>query len=382
MDKYDLDEIEFALYVLQHPECMDRDEVREWLSVLEHEALLEELRAFREAGIRELGIGVPDIEKQWQKMNLGEPGKKRILHLRWWYGVAVMLVVVAGVVLLFKNNKAKEGISVEARAVTHSGVKLITGKGDEILLGVNEENVMDVPGGENIAIDSTGALTYVKGDTVRDEEEEYHRLQVPRGGEYVVILDDGTRVWLNSESELRYPVIFGAAKREVYLDGEAYFDVKRDEKRPFVVVTREVSTRVLGTEFNVQAYEGKTINVTLVKGCVVMKGIEKDAEEVTLKPGENAAWTGDSFAVEQVDVLKYTAWKDGFFYYDNARLEDILDELGRWFDFTVSYRNPKVKDYRFNFWANRKETREEAIERLNGTGKLDISLKGKNVTVM
>ena len=86
--------------------------------------------------------------------------------------------------------------------------------------------------------------------------------------------------------------------------------------------------------------------------------------------------------VEQVDMLKYTAWKDGFFYYDNVRLEDILNELGRWFDFTVSYRDTKVKDYRFNFWANRRETTEEVVERLNETGKLGISLKGKNVIIM
>ncbi|MEY8592188.1 FecR domain-containing protein [Butyricimonas hominis] len=385
MDKHDLDKIEFALYVLQHPECMDNDKVREWLSVAGHEALLEELRAFREAGIRELGIGEPDVEKQWRKMNLREPGKKRMLYLGWWYGIVAMLVVAVGVGLLLKYDGAKEEIPVESGAVMLSGeggVKLITGKGDEILLGLNVKNVVDVPGEENIVIDSTGILTYVKGDTAKAEKEEYHRLLVPRGGEYAVILDDGSRVWLNSESELRYPVAFGATEREVYLEGEAYFEVKQDEKRPFVVVAREVSTRVLGTEFNVQAYKEKAINVTLVKGCVAVRGGGKDAGEVTLKPGENAAWTGDSFMVEQVDMLKYTAWKDGFFYYDNVRLEDILNELGRWFDFTVSYRDTKVKDYRFNFWANRRETTEEVVERLNETGKLGISLKGKNVIIM
>ena len=138
MDKHDLDKIEFALYVLQHPECMDNDKVREWLSVAGHEALLEELRAFREAGIRELGIGELDVEKQWRKMNLRVPGKKRMLHLGWWYGIAAMLVVALGVGLLLKYDGAKEEIPVESGAVMlsgGSGVKLITGKGDEILLG-------------------------------------------------------------------------------------------------------------------------------------------------------------------------------------------------------------------------------------------------------
>ena len=102
---------------------------------------------------------------------------------------------------------------------------------------------------------------------------------------------------------------------------------------------------------------------------------------VVLKPGENASYKGDSLYVESVDVLKYISWKEGFFYYDNEPLENILSELGRWFDFTVFYRNPEVKDYRFKFWANRKDSVEQLLERLNETGKLKMEIRGKTVTV-
>ena len=215
-------------------------------------------------------------------------------------------------------------------------------------------------------------------DTTRSEE--FHTIQVPRGGEYILVLDDGTRVWINSESELRYPVAFRDSVRKVYLKGEAYFEVKRDEKHAFVVETSELCTRVLGTEFNVQSYERREVNITLVEGRVAVNKNGNGAG-VILKPGENASYNGDSLYVESVDVLKYVSWKEGFFYYNNVRLEDILSELGRWFDFTVFYQNPEVKDYRFKFWANRKDTVEQVLERLNETGKLQIEVRGKTVTV-
>lgn len=148
-----------------------------------------------------------------------------------------------------------------------------------------------------------------------------------------------------------------------------------------MVETKKLSTRVLGTEFNVQAYENENINVTLVQGSVAVGKNTGDTGEVVLEPGENALLDGDSLRVEAVDVLKYISWKEGFFYYNNVRLEDILDELGRWFDFTVFYANEEVKDYRFKFWANRKDSVEQVLARLNETGKLKIEVKGKTVVV-
>lgn len=144
--------------------------------------------------------------------------------------------------------------------------------------------------------------------------------------------------------------------------------------------TNRTNVQVLGTEFNVQSYAEEE-NITLVEGRVAVKKEGSGASEVILNPGENASLRGESFYVEAVDVLKYTSWKEGFFYYNNVRLEEILDELGRWFDFTVFYRNPEVKEFCFKFWANRKDTVEQVIERLNETGKLKIEVKGKTVTV-
>ena len=195
----------------------------------------------------------------------------------------------------------------------------------------------------------------------------------------MVILDDGTEVWLNSESVLRYPTKYEGKERVVELLGEGYFEVKKDHKRPFIVRTPQVDTRVLGTEFNVQAYENQPINVTLVEGSVAVK--EKHGKEIVLKPGENAHVVNGNIHVEEVDVQIYTSWKEGFFYFEDVRLEDLLSELGRWYDFTVFFQNPDTKDYRFKFWADRKEDFESVISRLSETATVTLLINDRSVIV-
>ncbi|WP_292268748.1 FecR family protein [Butyricimonas sp.] len=377
-------DIEFALHVLQDVECHDDREVEAWLEEKYHRELLEELRRFREAGMQEAERLNVDENYQWQLLERRMVARKRKNHIRHvvtGVAAAITILIVASVIIYYQR---KENTSGEMpQLVLNAGtdvVKLITGKGEEYILASSTLNDSDTLGSQGIVIDSVGGLKYMRilHDTTRSEE--FHTIQVPRGGEYILVLDDGTRVWINSESELRYPVAFRDSVRKVYLKGEAYFEVKRDEKHAFVVETSELCTRVLGTEFNVQSYERREVNITLVEGRVAVNKNGNGAG-VILKPGENASYNGDSLYVESVDVLKYVSWKEGFFYYNNVRLEDILSELGRWFDFTVFYQNPEVKDYRFKFWANRKDTVEQVLERLNETGKLQIEVRGKTVTV-
>ncbi|MBC5621147.1 FecR family protein [Butyricimonas hominis] len=377
-------DIEFALHVLQHVECHDDREVKVWLEEKDHRELLEELRRFREAGMREAESLNVDENYQWRLLERRMVARKRKNHIRHvvtGVAAAITILIVASVIIYYqqKENTSGEIPQLALRAGTDV-VKLITGKGEEYILASSTLNDSDTLGSQGIVIDSVGGLKYMRilHDTTRPEE--FHTILVPCGGEYILVLDDGTRVWINSESELRYPVAFRDSVRKVYLKGEAYFEVKRDEKHPFVVETSELCTRVLGTEFNVQSYERREVNITLVEGRVAVNKNGNGAG-VILKPGENASYNGDSLYVESVDVLKYVSWKEGFFYYNNVRLEDILSELGRWFDFTVFYQNPEVKDYRFKFWANRKDTVEQVLERLNETGKLQIEVRGKTVTV-
>ena len=379
-------DIEFALYVLRHPECVKEREVQDWLELREHRELMERLRCFREAGMREAGWIKWDEERQWFVLRERVISRKkkrqvRLSFIRYVAAIAVLVTSVSLFVFYQREHRLPKEKVLSSRVEEQGAVKLITGKGKEYVLASSMLNDSDTLSSQGMIIDSVGGVKYMKilQDTTRPDE--FHTIQVPRGGEYILILDDGTRVWMNSESELRYPVSFHGSERRVYLKGEAYFEVKHDEEHPFVVETRKLSTRVLGTEFNVQSYENEDINVTLVQGSVAVAKNTGDAGEVVLEPGENALLDGDSLRVEAVDVLKYISWKEGFFYYNNVRLEDILDELGRWFDFTVFYANEEVKDYRFKFWANRKDSVEQVLARLNETGKLKIEVKGKTVVV-
>lgn len=385
-DGFNDKDIESALHLLNHPGDSDDPETQSWLEAEGHRNLLEELRRYREAGMRERGEIEFDEEGQWSLLVGRMASRKRKVHIYRRMAKLAAAVAVLVSVILFSFYRQKDKLPVDSGGVLvqevemTDAVKLITGNGKEYLLASNVSG-NDTLSKSGIVIDSVGGLKYMKILQNESRPEEFHTIQVPRGGEYILILDDGTRVWVNSESELRYPVAFRGSERKVYLKGEAYFEVKRNEEHPFVVVASRMDIRVLGTEFNVQSYREEEENVTLVKGCVTVKTGGVAPEEVVLNPGENASLRGEQLHVEAVDVLKYTSWKEGFFYYNNVRLEEILDELGRWFDFTVFYRNPEVKDFRFKFWANRKDTVEQVIERLNGTGKLKIEVSGKTVTV-
>ena len=197
--------------------------------------------------------------------------------------------------------------------------------------------------------DSLSGINYnlAEGGVVR-----YHTLRVPKGAEYKLTLNDGTVVWLNSESELRYPTSFVGEKREVFLTGEGYFSVAHDEKQPFIVVSSDIYTKVYGTEFNVRSYGDEEVHVTLVQGRVSVKKTE-GGSEYTLNPGENARFVESVPEITKVNVNRYIAWKDGYFYYENESMESIMDDLKRWYDFDVVYVGNRVKDYRFELWVSR-----------------------------
>lgn len=211
-------------------------------------------------------------------------------------------------------------------------------------------------------------------------KEEYNRLITPRGGEYSVILADGTKVWLNAESELKYPLHFKGKERQVYLKGEAYFAVTKRANQPFVVYSDETSVTVLGTEFNVRNYKDEEIATTLVKG--VVKVTHENGDEFRLAPGQQAIVHKDGVEVKEVEAMYYTAWKDGYFIYENRSLDDILKELSRWYDFTYFYQNAALKNQTLTAKLRKFDRVEQIFEILSGTGHFGFITKGKTVTVV
>lgn len=211
----------------------------------------------------------------------------------------------------------------------------------------------------------------------------YNEVTVPTGGEYQLRLSDGTFVFLNSMTKIRFPVRFSGDCREVELEGEAYFEVTKNKEKSFVVKTAAYDVTVLGTQFNVTAYaDEKITSTTLVEGAVVVSG-KGMPEARPLRPNERFVLnklTGET-GVELVDVSSFTAWKDGKFRFRDVRLEEIMRMVERWYDVTVVYEDEDVKDFRFGFNVSRHETIDPLLRVFELNGKVKICREGKMLKV-
>ena len=209
-----------------------------------------------------------------------------------------------------------------------------------------------------------GTLAYDPG--AQSDAGELHTLSTPAGKDFKLILADGTTVWLNDRSRLQYPARFTGAERRVRLQGEAYFDVARQSGDvPFIVETDRMQVRVLGTEFNLSDHAGDRSHVTLVEGSVEVCGARGD-RCVRIEPGEDARLNDDgSFAIRQVDTDVYVYWKEGYFFFDDAPLSDIMQQIGRWYNVDVVFDNTRAMSLRLHFFCERAAGIEAALAQLN-----------------
>lgn len=300
------------------------------------------------------------------------------------YAAILLLPVVVGV---FAYRWVSEENSV-AGQMRNQVVQIAPGQkkatltlagGQVIDLQETHEKTMQESDGTAILIDSA-ALNYQLAEaSVTPKQTIYNKVDVPHGGEYSLTLSDGTKVYLNSMSSMKFPVRFTGNEREVELEGEAYFDVAPGNK-PFIVRYNNVAVQVLGTRFNVSAYPGEDSHTTLVSGSVkVSMGtgancILRPSEQAYMEPGSNEV------SVRTVDVSLYTSWIDGKIYFKDERLEDIMNYLARWYDINVFYLEPSVKNLRFGCNVNRYKDITPFLELLEQTDKVQISINGKNIT--
>lgn len=313
----------------------------------------------------------------WQKVESRIGGRYRRLWLRIaGSAAAVMLLGIGAYYLLSDRTNLKQAPLVAERIEPGSKkAVLVLGSNEKVELGSNAaDSLLQL----DVAAKQEGN-TLVYAHRLPAKTEEYNRLITPRGGEYSVILADGTKVWLNAESELRYPVAFSAHERKVYLKGEAYFSVTKQEDQPFVVCVGETRVTVLGTEFNVRSYQDEALAATLVKGKV---RINNGGHHCCLLPGRQAVVKPDGILVREVETILYTAWKEGYFIYREKTLEDILKELSRWYDFTYRYQKRELGEMKLTAKLRKFDRAEDIFNILRGTGRLDFAIQGKNVTVL
>ncbi len=291
---------------------------------------------------------------------------------------AGILIPLLAIMIWFGQKEEIPSVQV-AEVIRHGEVKaeLIFSDGTTKFLEAKVKDSLLLQQGANIVIRNEG-LSYV-GDT-STAEVQYHTLRVPRGGEYSITLSDGTVVYLNSESELRYPVKFAGEDRRGYLSGEAYFDVTVDKEHPFIVDLKTSAVKVLGTGFDVRAYKDENeILTTLVSGSVVFSA---GKESVVLKPGEQAVLDqSGELETREVDTYLYTAWKEGVFAFKQQRLEEIMKIVSRWYNVNIFWENASQKEVVFTGKMRRYDDFSKIVEMLEMTGNTEFEIKGNNIFI-
>ena len=330
------------------------------------------------------GNGYYNVEQAWQELNCRIEkqhfGKQTYPWIKvLGYAAAIALLFFVGYYSI-QHEKSQELLSLEHREKIEPGspkaVLLLLGSNEEIELNTYSDDTT-FRGNSCFKKEGNTLIYHRNRDSIRQDEQ--NRLITPRGGEYSIVLSDGTKVWLNSESELTYPVQFTGNERKVYLKGEGYFVVTKQAGQSFVVCVDNACITVLGTEFNVRSYKEERLAATLVKGSVLVAHQEKECK---LMPGQQAVVDEDGIQVREVETMLYTAWKDGYFVYRETALEDILKELSRWYDFSYFYQNPDLKDLILTAKLRKFDSVEEVFEILKGIGCFDFVVKGKTVTVI
>jgi transmembrane sensor len=224
-----------------------------------------------------------------------------------------------------------------------------------------------------------GSIVYsAKGSTTTNS---FNTIQVPAGGTYKVILPDGTSVWLNSASSLTYPTNFQGKSRAVQLKGEAYFEVAKNAAKPFMVTVNDMTVTVLGTHFNVNAYQNKSdMKTTLLEGSVRLTHLAKD---LVLRPGEQGTVSQKRAAmqVSKVNTNKVMSWKNGYFMFQDDSIEDIMEQIGMWYDVDVEYRGD-MRNKLFGGIYSRNKDINELLKGLELTGLVHFKIEGRRIIVM
>lgn len=319
-----------------------------------------------------------DVDNAWRKI---QPKRGR----KWMLSVckyAAMFVLGVSLVYVVTRPEPEEKI-VRAEVIKPGRLQAELRLGTGVRLALNEHQ--GVYSSENAGVEIvndtvTGKVSYHVNETGMEDSLVFNTLIVPKGGEYSLELPDGTVVWVNSESSLRFPEKFTSNRREVFLEGEAYFEVKKDENRPFYVHTEAGKVRVLGTAFNVCAYSNDRFwQTTLVEGSVM---INQEEKEVLLKPNEQYqidVRTGKAGLREVLPEL-YTSWRDGKFYFKAYTFEELVEKLERWYDFKMFYMNEEIKTRRFSGVVNKYQPLEEMFKFLQMTSDVQFNVKGNVVT--
>ncbi|QNL49380.1 FecR family protein [Olivibacter sp. SDN3] len=314
--------------------------------------------------------------------------RKKNKYIFWMPTIGAAALICIGIFLFIQHSSRQpldSDISSLSKNIDSNSIQpgnnkatLILADGKAVALESMEEGMLSFQAGENIKKEGN-QLIYMNTDQQNgNEQERLNTIHTPAGGEFALTLPDGTKVWLNAQSSLTYPTSFSSHQknRAVKLVGEAYFDVAKNKDRPFIVEANGTAIKVLGTQFNVNAYlDEKTIKTTLIEGSVLVKSKK-------LKPGQQAISFSETenLLVHDIDVQEATAWRNGYFFFDDEDIKTVMNTIARWYDITVEYQGD-LNGKTFGGTISRYEDFHKLLQVIELTESVHFQTKGRRVMV-
>ncbi|WPV01468.1 DUF4974 domain-containing protein [Mucilaginibacter sp. cycad4] len=333
----------------------------------------------------------------WQKLSESRQNPVVIIPLKqtsykWIWAAAslVAIAVLAGLLFMPVKKDNATGIVAKNTKTTilpgSNKAYLTLANGDKIVLDDAKDGQLMAGAGVKVSKAANGVVVY-KFDKKLDEQRyqdvpEINTITTPRGGQYQVILEDGTKVQLNAASYIRFPEFFTGASREIELNGEAYFEVAKDKAHPFIVKANGTRVQVLGTHFNINAYsDNSDITTTLLEGSVKMS---KGEAAVMLLPGQQGTvnQNGSLITVSQADVEANMAWINGFFIFHDQSIVNIMKQVSRWYDVDVEYQDSQVRENEFGGTISKYKDIKELLDNIKLTGSIHYKIEGRRVIIM
>ena len=322
-----------------------------------------------------------DVAKGWEELT------KKINYIPkktayWKYAAAAAVIFLVTMPFVFNKDNVKTVEPIIVKNTIKIGI-------DKATLTLEDGSNITLEKGQNYHVanaKSNGKTLIYNPKSKSNLEIAYNYLTTPRGGQFYVELSDGTKVWLNSESKLKYPVVFqdGVSRKVELLYGEAYFDVSASTNHKgasFKVASQVQEIEVLGTEFNVKAYKGEDhMYTTLVEGKVAIdNGVTKEI----LKPKQQAAINiqNKEITIAVVDVYNATSWKDGVFSFKELSLKEIMKTLSRWYDTDVVFINKELENIKFNGVLNKKQNIEHILLTIKATNNIDYKINDNKIMI-
>jgi transmembrane sensor len=314
-------------------------------------------------------------------------GFRRRIWIRYASAAAILIVIATGSYFLGLHKPQKHLAQANAfqvhdvKAPSTNNAIITLSNGRQIILDSAGNGTLVTQGNVNLVKLADGKIAYL-GSSNNRSEMAYNTLTNPRGSKVISLtLSDGSQIWLNAESSIRYPTAFAGNERKVEITGEAYFEVAHDEAMPFIVRKGEMETKVLGTHFNVNAYDNEpAIKVTLLEGSVK---VSKAGEAVQLVPGQQAQinTNGKILLNKTVEIDEVVAWKNGQFELNGNTIEPIMRQVARWYDLDIEYKGALPTD-NFKGSVSRQENVSELLRILEQTKAVSFSIEGKKIIVM